>query len=1074
MWIRELAVQHFAGLRSAKVKFDQGLNVLYGPNEFGKSTLVQAIRAALLLQHGATTASNFVDWHTDHPPQVSLTFETGRQRIWRIRKSFGRGAEGSSYLEFSRDGTTFTQDAKGREVDGRIRELLRWGLPAPGGKGKRKGFSESFLSTTLLADQDDVTAVLRSGLHDDSDESGKRRLTEALQALAEDPVFRAVFVATQERVDEAFTNTGQKKKGRGSPWVALREQRQAAEKRRVEVRAQATDSEGTRHHVDECRGKLTEARSQLDNARRLRDRLKTAGARQQARASASDEVLVATQERDRIQGLHDELNKTKADLADREKKVRTAEESLAEAAAEEDKARVQLEAARNDLDELESGDAEQKRTIRKQEIEKNRLENRSRRTELEATKVNASTVRDMESKTEQIRADVTKRAETLSQARSMLEQVWEKERDDDAEVGRLDEHLLALRLIEARTELDQARQAARDADRFKAEADAKSEHAEALRTTVKGLDLPSLDQLDRLSRLQTELRIAEEKLHVGISVEIRPTRPISVTTHADEGPPQTAELTEHMSMEATAHLKLELADVAEIDVQGGSRDARDTASKLRAEWVEKTSTLFERLEVGHLDELVTKCRAGEKTRAEADGLAREAEQATEKAATLGDAGATAAESEREVDRLEQQLASKLGDRDLPEYVKQCASGDETNILALEEKRESIRSNRELRSSQAGELEQQVSKDEGILETKQAELTSQERTLKDKREALIDPWKSVLERAELELSTLNGEDRDLGVELEALQTGASDEIEQSRTAVQQAEAGFGNATSKGDECRKRVTEAQRSRDGLAGEVKTRKALVERENLSAAQQALDAVVTKLEQLAVPEMEITESDRTQAEEVVRRWTDECEAERAELQKAEGALQQVGGHSIQEQLEQADEAVKSIDRREREVEVEFGAWQLLRKTLQEAEVEDAVHLGKALVEPVSKRMIELTGGPYGDVSIGPTLSTEGVDVAGSQRELSRLSVGTRDQLATVLRLTIAEAIGSTVVLDDQLVQSDVSRMQWLQEFMTECAKKFQILVLTCRPEEYEVGGQQSFRSIDLTEHIERSESVQ
>ena len=207
------------------------------------------------------------------------------------------------------------------------------------------------------------------------------------------------------------------------------------------------------------------------------------------------------------------------------------------------------------------------------------------------------------------------------------------------------------------------------------------------------------------------------------------------------------------------------------------------------------------------------------------------------------------------------------------------------------------------------------------------------------------------------------------------------------------------------------------------------------------------------------------------MRRWTDECEAERAELQKAEGALQQVGGHYVQEQLEQADEAVKSIDRREREVEVKYGAWLLLRETLQEAEAEDAMHLGKALVEPVSKRMTELTGGPYGDVSIGPTLSTEGVDVAGSQRELSRLSVGTQDQLATVLRLTIAEAIGSTVVLDDQLVQSDVSRMQWLQEFMIECAKKFQILVLTCRPEEYEVGGRQSFRSIDLTEHIERSE---
>ena len=89
---------------------------------------------------------------------------------------------------------------------------------------------------------------------------------------------------------------------------------------------------------------------------------------------------------------------------------------------------------------------------------------------------------------------------------------------------------------------------------------------------------------------------------MGISVEIRPTRPISVTTHADEGPPQTAELTEHASMEAAAHLSLELEDVAKLDVRGGSPDARDQASKQRAKWVEETSALFARLDVGDLDD----------------------------------------------------------------------------------------------------------------------------------------------------------------------------------------------------------------------------------------------------------------------------------------------------------------------------------------------------------------------------------------------------------------------------------------------------------------------------------------
>ena len=167
MWIRQVSVRHFAGIRSAELTLAHGLNVLYGPNEIGKSTLVEAIRAALLLQHGASAARDFDDWHTDQPAQVTLTLETEPQRIWRVRKSFGKGVDGSSYLDFSRDGETFTQEAKGRDVDGRIRELLRWGLPAPGGKGRSKGFSESFLATTLLADQRAVADLLQRSLDDD-------------------------------------------------------------------------------------------------------------------------------------------------------------------------------------------------------------------------------------------------------------------------------------------------------------------------------------------------------------------------------------------------------------------------------------------------------------------------------------------------------------------------------------------------------------------------------------------------------------------------------------------------------------------------------------------------------------------------------------------------------------------------------------------------------------------------------------------------------------------------------------------------------------------------------------------
>ena len=219
----------------------------------------------------------------------------------------GKDSDGWSYLDFSRDGTTFSQEAKGRDVDGKIRQTLRWGLDSPGGKGRKKGFSESYLSTTLLAEQSAVTTVLTRGLDQDPDESGKRRLTEALQALAEDPVFRQILAATQQRVDAAYTSSGQKSRRRGSPWMELRTQRQAADKRRLEIRSQVSDSEGARGHVDERRDALNDAQTHLDQAKTLRTQLETAWQQQQTRDAVQAKVVEAMAERDRIQGLHDQL-----------------------------------------------------------------------------------------------------------------------------------------------------------------------------------------------------------------------------------------------------------------------------------------------------------------------------------------------------------------------------------------------------------------------------------------------------------------------------------------------------------------------------------------------------------------------------------------------------------------------------------------------------------------------------------------------------------------------------------------------------------------------------------------------
>ena len=81
------------------------LNVLYGPNDLGKSTLVEAIRLALLLPRTSTQIEEYVAWTGGREPVIEMTFETGPQRIWRVRKEFRRG--GVALLKESKDGMDF-------------------------------------------------------------------------------------------------------------------------------------------------------------------------------------------------------------------------------------------------------------------------------------------------------------------------------------------------------------------------------------------------------------------------------------------------------------------------------------------------------------------------------------------------------------------------------------------------------------------------------------------------------------------------------------------------------------------------------------------------------------------------------------------------------------------------------------------------------------------------------------------------------------------------------------------------------------------------------------------------------
>jgi uncharacterized protein YhaN len=189
-------------------------------------------------------------------------------------------------------------------------------------------------------------------------------------------------------------------------------------------------------------------------------------------------------------------------------------------------------------------------------------------------------------------------------------------------------------------------------------------------------------------------------------------------------------------------------------------------------------------------------------------------------------------------------------------------------------------------------------------------------------------------------------------------------------------------------------------------------------------------------------------------QRELDACRAERervlAELRRAEGALGHIGGDVVVMRERETQEALERARALELDQEREYDAYRLLVEQLREAENEQGAHLGRALEAPVSERFARLTEGRYRQVGLDGGLGLQGIAVAGRQRSYAELSEGTQEQLATILRLCVAEHLDTALVLDDHLAQTHRERAEWFRRTLRDAAARIQIVVLTARPEDY------------------------
>lgn len=122
MKLLSVTVEKYRVLNHVSVAFDPARTVVGGPQEVGKSTLVEAIHHAFFLKSRGTSSVHKAmqsDLHTGHPT-VTLSFETGG-RTYTITKTFAGNAAASATMLAEEGGRTL----RGDEAETRIHELVR-------------------------------------------------------------------------------------------------------------------------------------------------------------------------------------------------------------------------------------------------------------------------------------------------------------------------------------------------------------------------------------------------------------------------------------------------------------------------------------------------------------------------------------------------------------------------------------------------------------------------------------------------------------------------------------------------------------------------------------------------------------------------------------------------------------------------------------------------------------------------------------------------------------------------------------------------------------------------------------
>lgn len=229
------------------------------------------------------------------------------------------------------------------------------------------------------------------------------------------------------------------------------------------------------------------------------------------------------------------------------------------------------------------------------------------------------------------------------------------------------------------------------------------------------------------------------------------------------------------------------------------------------------------------------------------------------------------------------------------------------------------------------------------------------------------------------------------------------------------------------------------------------------LAAARQALETARDDLARadaaIAAEDPETVALQLKTAEAAVTRAHEERERTARAVRDLQVRLEALGQQGLGERRVELDTALAEARRERDRLHCEAGAVKMVADELEAA----ASEARRTFLGPVMERLAPYLRMlmPDAELVLDDTLTLTGVRRGGQEEAFGDLSLGTREQLAILVRLAFADLVAERgepvpVILDDALAFADEHRFEAMKLALARAAERHQVLVLTCRPRDY------------------------